>query len=96
MISKYQVIPVPEYILKKPNILRSIYVPEELDKELKKIAAEKGTDKSSLYRIGSEILLAIIDYGDIPECILELLIKQERDDLLESLKGIVGGVKIEG
>ena len=96
MISKYQVIPVPEYVLKKPNILRSIYVPEELDKELKKIAAEKGTDKSSLYRIGSEILLAIIDYGDIPECILELLIKQERDDLLESLKGIVGGVKIEG
>ena len=96
MISKYQVIPVPEYVLKKPNIPRSIYVPEELDKELKKIAAEKGTDKSSLYRIGSEILLAIIDYGDIPECILELLIKQERDDLLESLRGIVGGVRIEG
>ena len=87
---------MPEYVLKKPNILRSIYVPEELDKELKKIAAEKGTDKSSLYRIGSEILLAIIDYGDIPECILELLIKQERGDLLESLKGIVGGVRIEG
>ncbi len=83
------------YVLSEPNVLRSMYVPQALDFKLKKIAVEKGTDKSSLYRLGAEILLAIIEYGSIPECILELLIKQERDDLLESLKGIVGGVRIE-
>ena len=87
---------MPEYILKKSNILRSIYVPQDLDKELKKVAAEKGTDKSSLYRVGAELLIAIMEYGSIPECILELLIKLEREDLLESLKKIIGGVRIEG
>jgi hypothetical protein len=83
-----------EYILKNSNILRSIYVPPDLDIELKKLAAEKGTDKSSLYRIGAKLLLAIIEYGAIPKCVIELLASQGKKELLEDLQEVIGDVEV--
>ena len=85
-----------KYSISNPKILRSIYIPYNIDIELKKQAAEKGTDKSKLYKIGAEIVLALIEYGAIPQCLIELLASQNKKTLLEELRKLLGGVVIVG
>jgi len=45
---------------------RTIMIPEQLDIELKKLAAELKLDKSDLYEAGAVLVLAIREEGRIP------------------------------
>ncbi len=78
------------------SIQRTIQIPYSLDIELKKRAVEKGTNKSKLYKIGAELVLALLNFGSLPPCLIELLASQGNENLLEELRSLLGGVVIVG
>ena len=56
------------------KVSRSVVVDEDFDIELKKIAAEKKTDKSRLYVLGAKILIEIMRSEEL-EGMLRILLK---------------------
>ena len=76
-------------------VSRTVRLPEDLDIELKILAARAKLDKSELYELGARVVLAILKSGFVPDGLGYVL--QERDsEALERLQQLVKATAARG
>lgn len=81
--------------MSRPVVQRSILVPEDLDIELKKLAAELRVDKTDLYELGAWVIKAIIEEGRIPDE-LGFILAKRNPTVLDRLSKILRAKTLRG
>jgi hypothetical protein len=72
-------------------VSRNVRVPERLDIELKKLAAEARLDKSDLYELGARIVLALASEGRLPLDLANIL-KRRDPKALETIGKVIQAI----
>ncbi len=73
------------------SVPRTLVIPESIDNDLRVVAALRRVSKSKLYRLGAELILALVNNESLPPCIIEFLAAKGQERLLEELKKVVHG-----